>query len=112
MYFFLTLLLVVSGIDRIDLAAGRLDFRLTPYIALASLFLIYFFLRFVFLRFLIDLCFLYVLRFLIDLRVFLNLYFLFVLFLSLPPFIFLFVACDKLPVIGSITNNIGSFGLL
>lgn len=50
MYFFLTLLLVVSGIDRIDLAAGRLDFRLTPYIALASLFLIYFFLRFVFLR--------------------------------------------------------------
>lgn len=50
MYIFLTLLLVVSGMDRVDLGAGRLDFRLTPYIALASVFLMYFFLRFVFLR--------------------------------------------------------------
>ena len=46
MHYFLILLLVTSGIDRVDLAAGRLDFRLTPYIALASIFLSYFFLRY------------------------------------------------------------------
>lgn len=48
--YFLILLLVVSGIDRIDLAVGRLDFRLTPYIALASLFSAYFLFHFIFLR--------------------------------------------------------------
>ena len=44
----LILLLSSVGIDRIDLAGGSLDFRLTPYIALSSLLIAYFFTVFVF----------------------------------------------------------------
>jgi hypothetical protein len=36
------------GVDRIDLAAGHLDFRLTPYIMLGTIFLTYFFTVFIF----------------------------------------------------------------
>lgn len=48
MRFFFILLFACVGIDRIDLAAGNLDFRLTPYIALSIVFLTYFFTIFIF----------------------------------------------------------------
>jgi O-Antigen ligase len=48
MHFFLILLLSSIGIDRIDLAGGNLEFRLTPYIALSIIFLAYFFSLFIF----------------------------------------------------------------
>ena len=41
-------LLASMGIDRIDLAGGILDFRLTPYIAMGSVLIVYFFTIFVF----------------------------------------------------------------
>ena len=45
---FIVILIASVGIDRIDLAAGNLDFRLTPYIMLGTIFLAYFFTVFIF----------------------------------------------------------------